>query len=165
MHWFEPETPEAFAPGRLPVFIWMHGGGPDDWFYGFPTLPGETGVKIADETFPAPLPGPEAQTQAVEPGAAESMWRRHVAGRVAGVSSRSTRSKACLYTMAPDGRFLIGRDPARERVIVVSACSGHGFKHSAAIGEAVAELAVSKTPPALLAPFALNPDDQGLAAK
>ena len=44
--------------------------------------------------------------------------------------------------MAPDGRFLIGRDPARERIIVVSACSGHGFKHSAAIGEAVASLAL-----------------------
>jgi sarcosine oxidase len=32
--------------------------------------------------------------------------------------------------------------PGAERVIVASPCSGHGFKHSAAIGEALAELVI-----------------------
>ena len=41
-------------------------------------------------------------------------------------------------------------------MIVVSACSGHGFKHSVAIGDLVAELVVETAPPALLAPFALD---------
>jgi len=31
------------------------------------------------------------------------------------------------------------RWPESERVLVVSPCSGHGFKHSAAIGEAVSQ--------------------------
>jgi sarcosine oxidase len=155
MHWFEAEDPAVFAPGRFPVFIWMHGQAPGGWFYGFPQLPGTAGLKIADERFDQPLPGPQAQSQDIDPAAAAAMWRRHVAPRVAGVTDRCVRSSACLYTMAAGGRFLIGRVPGRERVILVSACSGHGFKHSAAIGELVAELATEATPPPLLAPFAL----------
>ncbi|MDQ2862002.1 MAG: N-methyl-L-tryptophan oxidase [Pseudomonadota bacterium] len=40
MHWFAPSDPAAFAPDRFPVFMWMHGAGAEDWFYGFPVLPG-----------------------------------------------------------------------------------------------------------------------------
>jgi sarcosine oxidase len=35
---------------------------------------------------------------------------------------------------------VIDRHPEHEQVLIVSACSGHGFKHSAAIGEAIAQL-------------------------
>jgi sarcosine oxidase len=49
------------------------------------------------------------------------------------------RSTTCFYTNTEASRFLIDFHPAMPRVLVVSACSGHGFKHSAAIGEAVAE--------------------------
>lgn len=155
MHWFEPADPAPFAPDRFPVFIWMHGAGAKDWFYGFPILPGTTGLKIADERFDQLLPGPQAQSQEIGPAASRNMLRRHIVGRVSGVTDRCLRSSACLYTMAPDSRFLIGRDPGRERMILVSACSGHGFKHSAAIGELVAELAAGDPPP-LLAPFDLR---------
>jgi sarcosine oxidase len=41
----------------------------------------------------------------------------------------------------PHARFVIDRLSDSERVIVASPCSGHGFKHSAAIGQALAELA------------------------
>ncbi len=42
------------------------------------------------------------------------------------------------YTTTPDFNFLIDEHPALPGVAVASACSGHGFKHSAAIGEALA---------------------------
>ena len=155
MHWFAPDDPAAFAPERFPVFIWMHGAATDDWFYGFTLLPGEPGVKVADERFDAPLTGPVAHTLDVDPAAPLAMWTRHVPGRVAGVTDRPVKSAACLYTMAPGSRFRIGREPGRERVIVASACSGHGFKHSAAVGDLVAELATARETPDLLAPFAL----------
>ena len=154
MHWFAPVDAAAFAPSRMPVFIWMHGAVAEQWFYGFPILPGEAGVKIADERFDSPLASPDAQTQIIDPAESGVMWARHVAGRMTGVTDRCVKSTACLYTMAPESRFQIGRDPERERVIVVSACSGHGFKHSAAIGELVADLAGGAASP-LLAPFSL----------
>ena len=159
LHWFAPEESAALEAARLPVFIWMAGAEPGDWFYGFPQLPGEVGVKIAAERFDAPLDGPGDIDRAVAPEEADFVYRHHVEGRIRGLTRRCLRSRPCLYTMAPGGRFLIGRDPDRERIIVVSACSGHGFKHSAAIGEAVASLALDSAPPTILAPF-----DPALAA-
>ena len=153
LHWFAPEDPAAFDPARSPVFIWMHGAEPDDWFYGFPRLPGEAGVKIAAERFNAPLPSANAMERAVSPEEADFVYRHHIEGRVRGLTPSCLRSDACLYTMAPESRFLIGRDPGRDRVIVVSACSGHGFKHSAAIGEAVASFALDAVKPTILDPF------------
>ena len=153
MHWFEPNDAAAFAPGRFPVFMWMHGARAGDWFYGFPVLPGSRGVKVSDERFAVAAPTPDEIDRTVSPDEAEAMRRRHVAGRLEGLGGAWLRSAPCLYTLAPESRFLIGPDPDRERVIVVSACSGHGFKHSPAIGEAVASLVLDGVVPAVLAPF------------
>jgi sarcosine oxidase len=98
--------------------------------------------------------------RAVAPEEAASTHRDHVAGRLRGVGPRALRSAACLYTVAPDSDFVVGRHPDRGRVIVVSACPGHGFKHSPAPGEAVAELAVEGRSRIDLSTFAwarLNP--------
>jgi sarcosine oxidase len=46
----------------------------------------------------------------------------------------------CLYTNAPDDDFVMER---RDRIVVGSACSGHGFKFAPLIGERLADLAVS----------------------
>ena len=43
-----------------------------------------------------------------------------------------------------------------ERVWFASACSGHGFKHSAAVGEALAQKALGEEPTVDLRPFARN---------
>ena len=41
-------------------------------------------------------------------------------------------------------RFMIDQFGRRDNVIVASACSGHGFKHSAAVGELVAQMALGE---------------------
>ena len=51
--------------------------------------------------------------------------------------------RSCFYTMAPDGHFIIDMLPDMEDVILVSACSGHGFKFASVIGEIVADLATT----------------------
>ncbi len=47
-------------------------------------------------------------------------------------------TETCLYTTTPDETFVLER---RGRVVVGSACSGHGFKFAPAIGERLARLA------------------------
>jgi sarcosine oxidase len=49
------------------------------------------------------------------------------------------KAATCLYTVTPDFGVVIDTLPGFDRVIVASPCSGHGFKHSAAIGEALAQ--------------------------
>ncbi|WP_375461939.1 N-methyl-L-tryptophan oxidase [uncultured Enterovirga sp.] len=153
LHWFALDPAEA-VPETGPVFIWMHGRGDSDYLYGFPRLPGEASVKVATEQYEkASLPN--AVDRAVAPAESAEMFRRHVRSRIAGATERVERALSCLYTLTPDRGFIIDRHPAMDRVLVVSACSGHGFKHSAGIGEAVASFVTTGRSDVDLAPFAL----------
>jgi len=58
--------------------------------------------------------------------------------------------------VTPDFGFVIDQHPESERVWFASACSGHGFKHSAAVGEALAEIALQGTSRLNLSPFRLG---------
>jgi len=49
-------------------------------------------------------------------------------------------STTCIYTNTPDEDFIIDSHPINHNVVIVSACSGHGFKFSCSIGEVVASL-------------------------
>ncbi len=61
----------------------------------------------------------------------------------------------CLYTITPDRGFIDDRHPHKDGVLVVSACSGHGFKHSAGIGDAVAQLMTTGSSGVDLASFSV----------
>jgi sarcosine oxidase len=84
------------------------------------------------------------------------MHASQVRGRLLGVTAVCTRAVTCLYTVTPGFGFVIDRHPEWERVLVASPCSGHGFKHSAAIGEALAERATAGTSRLDLSPFSLE---------
>ncbi|MDO8876373.1 MAG: N-methyl-L-tryptophan oxidase, partial [Pseudolabrys sp.] len=67
------------------------------------------------------------------------VYRTYVEPFLPDLGPRCLRTETCLYTRVDRSRFIIDSDPRSERVTFVSACSGHGFKHSAAIGEALAQ--------------------------
>ena len=46
----------------------------------------------------------------------------------------------------PDGQFVVGPTDSSGRVVVAGGCSGHSFKHAAALGELAAQLAVGEEP-------------------
>jgi sarcosine oxidase len=135
LHWFEADGLED-----LPVWIWELQER-DHAIYGFPARGGR--IKVATETFSREIPASELHASLIAP-------------HVRGVGGRCLASVPCLYTTTPDFHFLIDRHPAMDRVIVASPCSGHGFKHSAAIGEALAQLIVDGRAALDLSPFALG---------
>ncbi len=49
------------------------------------------------------------------------------------------RMARCLYTVTPDENFLIAQSARHERVLLFSACSGHGFKYAPVFGELAQE--------------------------
>jgi sarcosine oxidase len=57
-----------------------------------------------------------------------------------GVTNRVVRTATCMYTDTPDRHFAIGFDPEDPRVVILSACSGHGFKFAPVIGDIAADL-------------------------
>jgi len=56
------------------------------------------------------------------------------------VTDRVMRVATCMYTNTPDGHFVIDFSPTDPRVVVVSACSGHGFKFAPIVGDIAADL-------------------------
>jgi|APGre2960657468_1045069.scaffolds.fasta_scaffold04058_3 sarcosine oxidase len=140
LFWFEPDGPqELFTPERLPVFIRVPDAG-TEMFYGFPAINGPGGgLKIAGEQFDRTV-APDEIDREVRP---EEITAMHtLASPHLRITSRCVRTAVCKYTVTPDFHFVIDHHPDSERVWLASACSGHGFKHSAAVGEALAEMTV-----------------------
>ena len=143
LYWFDvSEVYEEYRVGKFPIFIWSFGRFEDDFVYGFPAIGGpEGGLKLASEDFEVPTT-PESADRSVTPQEAARIYDNYVLGKLAGVGTRCVRSAVCLYTSTPDSNFRIGW--LDENILLASPCSGHGFKHSAAIGETLAELALTR---------------------
>jgi sarcosine oxidase len=154
LHWF-PVDDHMYSPDRFPTIIWMHGATEDAYFYGFPSVPGTGLLKAATEQYRVAT-SPDHADRTVAPAEAESFYNSHLAGRLSGVGAHAAKSAVCLYTVTPDSGFIIDKHPRMERVTVISACSGHGFKHSAGIGEAVARMLTGSDQDGSLAPFSLT---------
>lgn len=154
--WFDvPERIERFAPERCPVFIWELQTG-TQVIYGLPAVDGvRGGIKIATEQYGEETT-PDTIDRTVSDGEIRATHARYVAPYLPDVSPVCLRTATCLYTVTPDAGFIVDRHPDSDAVIVVSACSGHGFKHSAAIGEALAELCLDGASRADLSAYRLG---------
>jgi sarcosine oxidase len=137
--WVNPLRPVC-----LPVFASAR-----DFFYGFPNIGGQ-GVKLAihwsegTSTGNVDEGGQEPTADEVRPvleAAAELL--PSLAGPLPDAFKRVLKTKTCFYTMTPDEHFLIDRHPHFPNLIFAAGFSGHGFKFAPAIGEALAELAVT----------------------
>ena len=58
-------------------------------------------------------------------------------GKINGLKKEVVKSAVCFYTVTDDARFLIEPMEGNPNFLWISACSGHGFKHSAALGEEI----------------------------
>jgi sarcosine oxidase len=142
LFWFEPaSSPARFRADRCPVHLWQL----DDqrFFYGFPDL-GE-GVKVAFH-HAGETTTPEAVRRDVSAGEVEQM--REVLRRFLPEADGPLRQTAvCLYTNMPDQHFWIDRHPEHPQALIVSPCSGHGFKFASVIGEITADLVTRNSSP------------------
>jgi sarcosine oxidase len=138
MGWFEPADAELFS--AFPVFLMESRHG---MHYGFPPH-GGAGIKVAKHHHRDETVDPDTCDRTVSPGD-EALIRAAIADHVPPVNGRLVAAKTCLYTMTPDGDFLLDRLPGAANVIVASPCSGHGFKFAPVIGEILADLALGGT--------------------
>jgi sarcosine oxidase len=135
LFWFDPaRAQEHFLPERCPVHLWEFDAG--RFFYGMPDF--GNGVKIARH-HEGEIVSPGAVRREVSPAEAEDV-RGTVRRFLPDANGPLRASAVCLYTNTPDGNFWIDWHPEHRRVLIASPCSGHGFKFSAAMGEALADL-------------------------
>ena len=152
-HWFAPREPAQFTPQRFPVFIWELQTR-RNVLYGFPEVAPGSGVKFGTEQYARTASLEDAEWRGVDAVEGEAMHRDLVKPHVRGLAAGALRSEPCLYTATRGFRFVFDRHPVHDNVIVASGCSGHGFKHSAAVGEALAQWVAESRRPEALRPFA-----------
>lgn len=141
LFWFDPKAhAEYFSPNNFPIYILEHA--PQRYFYGFPNL-GE-GCKAAIHHEGEITTAEEVRR---ETSAEEVMPLRELLQRFLPEGNGALRKSAvCMYTNTPDAHFVLDFHPQHEQVLLVSPCSGHGFKFSCALGEVIADLLLeSKT--------------------
>jgi sarcosine oxidase len=134
--WFTPVRHAAqFAADRLPVFLLQN---PNGVFYGFPA--DAIGVKVAKHHHFDEAIDPDTCDRTVS-AADEAVIRIALKAHLPDANGRLAAARTCIYTMTPDGDFILDRLPGCPRIIVASPCSGHGFKFAPVIGDILADLA------------------------
>jgi sarcosine oxidase len=136
--WFEPTEPAMFGRDRCPVFMIENS---DGIFYGFPAGR-KPGIKFAKHHHEDEAVDPAVPARPMT-GADEVLLRAALAAHLPAANGRLLDAQSCLYTMAPDGDFILDRLPGSPDIIVASPCSGHGFKFAPVIGEILADLATT----------------------
>ena len=133
--WALQSGSDQFAPDRFPV--WIREGTPNGDFFGFPSLDGKS-IKLGrhhnGETTDADSVRRAVTDADLDPA------RLFLTTYMRGVTRSVVRSIVCLYTNTPDQNFVIDRHPGSDRVVVLSPCSGHGFKVAPVVGDIAADL-------------------------
>ena len=148
--WFDPPAErDPFDAGQFPIFVYEYSMGQNA--YGFPRVAGRVKAAVFHGGPLVPDPNvvqPDATSEEIQ------AVRDALASAFPTLAASPVRSTAtCLFTNAPDSRFVIGPHPARSRAYVCSACSGHGFKFAPAVGDAIADLVTTGTSAMDLSPF------------
>lgn len=124
-----------FAPDRFPVFFRQAEQFGD--VYGFPTLDGAS-VKVGRH-HDGDFTDPEHIRRQVGDADLDPL-RLMAATYLRGVSGHVRRTLTCMYTNTPDHNFVVDFAPGNQRIVVISACSGHGFKFAPVIGDIATDL-------------------------
>jgi len=141
--WVWPKRPELFALGVLPV--WAIDNPDGTQHYGFPMHDGRPGFKLSHHFHGAPTTA-EAIDRIAHPED-EDDFRPTLRRFIPDADGPLLSMVVCMYTNSPDSHFIIDRHPRHERAIIACGFSGHGFKFSSVIGEALADLALhGRTP-------------------
>jgi sarcosine oxidase len=156
LYWFDVADNIAdFTPDVLPVFIWELQGNKQA-IYGFPAIDGKNGgIKIATEQHSICTTADELDTT-ISNAEIEKMYEELVQPYFKNIQPNCIQSAACMYTETPDVDFIIDYHPKYSNVIIASPCSGHGFKHSAAVGQVLSQLSLEGTTEFDISSFSLS---------
>ena len=134
--WLQPLRPELFTPEAFPVFNLQVDEGR---YYGFPVYE-VPGFKFGRYHHRGEVSTADAVRREVDP-ADEALLRQFGERYFPAGSGATMALRTCLFTNTPDEHFVLDHHPGHDQVVLVSPCSGHGYKFCSVIGEIVADLA------------------------
>jgi sarcosine oxidase len=135
--WFSPGNND-YNSGRFPAFLLDRAGLPAP-LYGFPDF--GDGLKVAFHGV-GQLTTAEELDREVDMARDVTPIVEALDRWMPGASTTFREAKPCMYSLTPDGNFVIDRHPHHPNVILCGGFSGHGFKFAPVIGEIAADLAL-----------------------
>ncbi|CAN5915373.1 N-methyl-L-tryptophan oxidase [soil metagenome] len=140
MHWLAvPSDASVVRPDKFPVALIEHDGG--RIFYTMPDVGDGVKAAIHHEGRAVDAAAVDRAVHASDTEVVEALVARFLPG----AGARIRESAVCLYTNTPDHHFIIDTGEGMPDVVVVSACSGHGFKFASAIGDIAARMALGES--------------------
>lgn len=109
-------------------------------FYGFPRMNGQL-LKVAEHTGGTVVHDPASVDRDIHPEDLEGIVN-FLGQHLPDVSLVPEKHSVCMYTRTPDGHFIVDRHPEYPQVAIGAGFSGHGFKFTSVLGEALADLVV-----------------------
>jgi len=140
-----------FMPDKFPVFLFES---PLGIHYGFP-IHGRSGLKLSKHYHFDEAVAPDTYERSISLRDQQAILGFRDA-HLPSATGPLTSAQTCLYTMTPDGDFIVDRLPDAPQMIIASPCSGHGFKFAPVIGDIVADLAIEGTTPRDISRFSLG---------
>lgn len=137
LYWFEPTDDRSHQDHGCPTFLFEL---PDGVYYGFPQIDGQ-GTKVAEHSGGSVVTNPLDDDRQIEPHDLARV-RSFLSRCMPGVSAQTNQHAVCFYTMSPDENFIVDRHPEHPQVSFAAGLSGHGFKFTCVLGEALADLAL-----------------------
>jgi sarcosine oxidase len=136
LYWYAaPE--QLYSPSHgFPGFLYETDRGS---FYGFPRIDDE-GLKAAEHSGGLPVFDPLHVDRNPDPGETLRV-EQFLSEYLPAVTREPRRFGTCLYTLSPDGHFVVDRHPEYPQVAFAAGLSGHGFKFCTVLGEVLADLA------------------------
>jgi sarcosine oxidase len=150
--WMEPPDARHYAPESFPIWAYEYKSG--HICYGFPNLP--RGVKASIMHSGESVMDPDRVNRRVGDDEASAL-QTAIAPVLPHLSRANVQERdVCLFTNTPDHDFVIDFHPDYRRVLISSACSGHGFKFASVIGEIQSDLVVDGRSRFDLGPFSIR---------
>ena len=109
-------------------------------FYGFPSIDNRT-LKLAEHSGGSVITDPLHVDRSLQDSDSQPV-RRFIQEVMPDVDLASDRHSVCMYTATPDSHFIVDRHPEHSNVFFGAGFSGHGFKFTSVLGEALADLAI-----------------------
>lgn len=154
--WYTSKPAELFTPEKIPAFIGFDPLSRTS-YYGIPSYQ-HRGMKIAKYSHLNEIMDIDKMDYSIHQKDKEVLEKTL---EIYFRPEEHTLQEAavCVFTNAPDEEFIIDQHPIYPQILICSACSGSGFKHSAAIGQILTEMVLedlSKDSIELLAPYRIS---------
>ena len=138
LFWYPASAADLHVDNGCPGFLFEM---PTGVFYGFPSLDGQL-LKVAEHSGGLPVEDPATVDRNIHPGDTKPVTD-FVSTCMPGVEPVVQSHSVCMYTLTPDLHFIVDRHPQYSNVVLGAGFSGHGFKFTTVLGEALADLALN----------------------